>query len=496
MKELKSYFILLICFACAELAGQDRLLDSLKHELSLAKNDSAKCAILLRLAETVPDDNLWPIYNEQVYQLSKRKIISGNDRSLFYHKQLIAASNNKGYLFNLTGQIDSSIVYFSECLDLSKKINEKSSYAESLYNIGKAYNLKGNISKALELHASSLAIAEKENLSELTARLLVSIGLTHHKQKDLIKALEYYEKAYKIQLKIKDKRGSGYSLTNIAGVYLDRKDYTNALKYFTESKKLLEEINDRIGYLMAIRNISKIYLINKDYDNAIENCTKIINDKQAKIYKPILSAAHDMLCAIYLNMNDLDKALKHSLCAMEIAKEIQNPELIRNSALSLAQTYRKTKNFKSSLENYELYIQMRDSIYSQETRKASIKSQLKYEYDKKAAADSVKVAEEKKLTAIQFKQEKDQRYFLYAGLLLTFVFGGIMFNRFRITRKQKNIIEEQKAIVEAQKNLVEEKQKEVLDSIRYAKRIQQSLLPTDKYISKALPKHNGEFKKD
>lgn len=33
---------------------------------------------------------------------------------------------------------------------------------------------------------------------------------------------------------------------------------------------------------------------------------------------------------------------------------------------------------------------------------------------------------------------------------------------------------------------VEEKQKEILDSIRYAKRIQQSLLPTEKYIDKKL----------
>lgn len=129
---------------------------------------------------------------------------------------------------------------------------------------------------------------------------------------------------------------------------------------------------------------------------------------------------------------------------------------------------------------------MRDSITNQETRKASIKSQLKYEYEKKAAADSVKVAEEKKLTTLQFKQEENQRYFLYGGLGLTLVFGGFMFNRFRITKKQKNIIEDQKAIVELQKKLVEEKQKEVMDSIHYAKRIQQSLLPTEKYIHRNL----------
>lgn len=37
----------------------------------------------------------------------------------------------------------------------------------------------------------------------------------------------------------------------------------------------------------------------------------------------------------------------------------------------------------------------------------------------------------------------------------------------------------------------EEKQKEILDSIHYAKRIQQSLMPTGKYIDKQLRKLNG-----
>jgi hypothetical protein len=76
---------------------------------------------------------------------------------------------------------------------------------------------------------------------------------------------------------------------------------------------------------------------------------------------------------------------------------------------------------------------------------------------------------------------------------LVLLLAGFIFRSLRITRKQKNIIElqknkveEQKQKVEHQKHLVEEKQKEILDSIHYAKRIQQSLLPTEKYIERHL----------
>lgn len=59
-------------------------------------------------------------------------------------------------------------------------------------------------------------------------------------------------------------------------------------------------------------------------------------------------------------------------------------------------------------------------------------------------------------------------------------------NRFRLVRKQRNLIQEQKQEVEMQKHMVDEKQKEILDSIHYAKRIQEALLPTAKSIEKTI----------
>ncbi len=79
----------------------------------------------------------------------------------------------------------------------------------------------------------------------------------------------------------------------------------------------------------------------------------------------------------------------------------------------------------------------------------------------------------------QIKQEKTQRYTLYGGLALLFVFGGFMFNRFKITQKQNKIISEQK-------DIVEEKQKEILDSIEYALRIQTAILPPQKIVKQYL----------
>lgn len=49
-------------------------------------------------------------------------------------------------------------------------------------------------------------------------------------------------------------------------------------------------------------------------------------------------------------------------------------------------------------------------------------------------------------------------------------------------------VRKQKEIIEAKSKEVEEKNKDILDSIRYAKRIQTSLLPTEKFIDRILKK--------
>jgi serine phosphatase RsbU (regulator of sigma subunit) len=53
--------------------------------------------------------------------------------------------------------------------------------------------------------------------------------------------------------------------------------------------------------------------------------------------------------------------------------------------------------------------------------------------------------------------------------------------------KQKEIVEQQKAQVEAQKKIIEDKNKDIMDSINYALRIQQAILPDEKKWEKLLP---------
>ncbi len=63
---------------------------------------------------------------------------------------------------------------------------------------------------------------------------------------------------------------------------------------------------------------------------------------------------------------------------------------------------------------------------------------------------------------------------------MVIVFSGFLFNRFRLTQKQK-------AIIEKQNKIVEEKNKDITDSISYAKHIQDATLPAKELKYRLFP---------
>jgi serine phosphatase RsbU (regulator of sigma subunit) len=133
---------------------------------------------------------------------------------------------------------------------------------------------------------------------------------------------------------------------------------------------------------------------------------------------------------------------------------------------------------------------MRDSVNNIETQKAAIKQQTKYEYDKQKAI--IKKEHELQLTQKedQAAADRQQQRIIIASisiiLLLVMVFSGFLFNRFKLTQRQKNIIEAKEKETLLQKHIIEEKHKEITDSINYAERIQYSFLATKDFLDKHL----------
>lgn len=97
---------------------------------------------------------------------------------------------------------------------------------------------------------------------------------------------------------------------------------------------------------------------------------------------------------------------------------------------------------------------------------------------------TVQMENEKELERLthenQLQEEEKQRNMLYGGLGFLFILAGLIGRSYYRKRKDHKLISEQKKQVEKQ-------QKSIVESITYAKRIQESILPANEAISKAFP---------
>ncbi|MBC7864759.1 MAG: tetratricopeptide repeat protein, partial [Bacteroidia bacterium] len=521
-KKFASYLFVLFCFG--KIFSQDKeFIDSLKSALKKSTNDSVRCLVLSELSENAADGE-WEKYNEELKTIAEKNLErSFSSRRPFYVKRLAIALNNFGYSYSAVGNIDAATEFYSKSLKLSEEIADKDGIGAALNNLGGLYFNKGDINAAIDYYERSRKLSEETGNEPSAVNALQNIAFVLLKQGDNSKALEYFKQGLARLKKIGDKRGVAKSLSYIALAYLEHGDpdcksavpaeciraaNIKALGFYLKSLKTHEEAGNKSGAAGALLNIGTIFYTIGDTSCepvSSEKCKasgikKAIDclEKSLKIRKETgdkqgTANCYYTLGRFYIKQGDFSRALSASLKGLELSREIGYPEQLKHISLQLKNIYLHNKQYQKALEMYELSVKMSDSLINTETKKASIKTQLKYEYEKKSAADSVKNAEQQKVKDAQLaaqnaslKQEKFQRYSLVVGLSLVVL--GLLFviNRFRVTSKQKKIIEEQKIKVDEAFEKLHEKNKEVMDSIHYAHRIQRALVTSEKYVEKHL----------
>jgi tetratricopeptide (TPR) repeat protein len=247
------------------------------------------------------------------------------------------------------------------------------------------------------------------------------------------------------------------SLNNIGLVYSAQGNFSEALKHYFASLKMREALASKTGIASCCINIGELFMKQKQYE----------------------------------------EAKRYFLKAKKMSVGAGSKEAIKLIYRDLATIDSTAGNYKGAFEYRKMYVLYRDSLDNEEARKKIIQSQMTYEFEKKeaiAAAEHKKELENQELiTEEQSRKQKLVLFFVLGFLLLVVIFAAFILRSLRVTRRQKNIIEEQKNLVEKrkqelewQKGLLDEHQREIIDSINYAKRIQQSQLPTETYIDRSL----------
>ena len=176
-----------------------------------------------------------------------------------------------------------------------------------------------------------------------------------------------------------------------------------------------------------------------------------------------------------------------------------NP-IIANLYQNIASNYSKLKRHEKAYEYHQLYSQIKDSIFNEQSSKQIAEMQTKYETEKKVKEIEL-LKKENEIKDLAVSKQKLLRNSFIAGLALALALASLLYNRYRIKQKANALLEEQNQFISQQNEEInvqkeqledsnqklEKRNKQITDSINYASRIQQSILPSGEFISKLLP---------
>jgi len=358
---------------------------------------------------------------------------------------------------------DTGLIFGKQGYDLAKKLSWKKGIAKSEAVIGSNYANKSDYANALKHEYEALKIFESLNDLPNQAMLYRNIGIVHHRSKNQNKALEYYDRAMELYEKAGNKEGVASIYSNMANAYYSLREMDKVLQSNLNALQFYRELDNREGTARLLGNIANFYAEQGEYSQAMPYYFDALRKETAlgnrdgitrnmgNIGQTYYDIARDTTGNIKPDslipmgkQANLKKALYFLEAAIKGTKEIKQTEYLLAFGEILANVYALTGKTEKALNIYKHYIAVRDSVYDVEKYNEATRREMDYEYGKRQ--DSISY--EKRLTEVKLADEQaarstEKKFYLY-GIGLVLVFSGFMFNRWRVTRRQKRIIEKEK----------------------------------------------------
>ncbi|MDF2436617.1 MAG: protein serine/threonine phosphatase [Bacteroidota bacterium] len=492
----KNALLLVFVFLFSSLLSfsQGGKAEELEKKLSAARDDKTRIEILSSLGESYLRTE--PA-KARKYCLSALELSNKTNNS----KGKVNACNTIGNSYYLEGDFNSALEYYLRALKIVEETGDKKGIANGLMGIGNIYSAQGNTRLSLEYQLKSLKIREELNDKEGIAGCLNNIGIIYMDMKEYDKALDYELKSLKLKQELGDKKGTSSNLGNIGAIYYEQGNYPLALEYQLKAYEIRKELNNKKGIAMSYIDIGNIYEKQGKYQEAVESQLNAIKTAKEVGYKVALKSAYLSLSSAYEKLNKPQEALANYKLYTEVKDSIFNKE--NSSKLIEMQTRfdtdRKEKEIALLTKGREISdLRTRQQVLEINKRRMEAAEKTKEVLLKEKELQSEKLENETKNKEIKIQQaevekQRMMRNFIAIGLILVCALAVMLVMGIRQKQKANKSLEQKNNelaeaydIIEINRDQIAEKNKNITDSINYAQRIQQAILPSKEEMGRSL----------
>jgi len=457
--------------------------------------------------------------------------------------------HNIGLIHANQGRYAEALEAYQKVLAICEQIGDSWRMAACYNSIGNIHIYQGRYAEALESCQKALAIRERIGDQRGIAGAYHSIGVIHYAQGRYIEALEAYQKALTIRERIGDQPGIADCYNNIGNIHRAQGRYAEALEALKKALAIYEHLGNPQRIAAYYQNIGSTYIEQKQYAKALEALQKAIalyeriNDQEG------IALSYYDLGTLYQAQRLYPIARSYFQKALAIAQSLKLHDLLDDIYLNLAQTDSAlaasglSHLWKSAYLHHRLHTAYKDSVRNEESIRKQAQLESQYEYEKKIALLKAQQEKERALAHAQLQRQKTERNALLTILAVTLLALSTMAYFQILLRRKNRLIQEQaqelqqknaelqsinQALTESNKIIqaqaeelstknaelttlnaeleatnkalsqsyltiqkqakeLARKNEEILDSIHYAKRIQQAILPSHEKWLRLLP---------
>ncbi|HTF04120.1 MAG TPA: tetratricopeptide repeat protein [Bacteroidia bacterium] len=467
-------FLLLFCTANS-LSAQDTLLSSLQK----AKHDSTRLRLCLAIAAQQTNNNL----DTTFYYCNKAETIA---RKMNSAKGIADVQYQRAYAVYYSGDGDSALTMYHAIIVTYRSLGDSGQVAACFNKVGFIHREKGDRVKALESYQQALKSNLNESNKAEAGNSYLNIGLIYHDQKDLPQALTFQLLGLSMYEQSKDKSRTANALLRIGNVYGDMKQDSSALIYYQRSFAISQEIESNRLIAICLNNMAMIY------SNWHEDRRALGLYKQALVMREKIGDKNGValvlnnIGATYTTLGIFDSALYYVNKSLELSKEIEYKDMEMDNYLSLSKIYRARGEMELALDNYEKYHDIYEAINNEQSTNEINRLNTSLEAERKQKQIDL-LSKEGELREAALQQERTKAWFLVFGLIGVVALAVYIWISDRKTKRTNILLEAQKSEIAEKKKIVEEQHRDIVDSVNYALRIQQAVLPSRTEMKNLFP---------
>jgi len=463
------------------------------------------------------------------FALSKRK---SETTDYLNNSNIAEAYFNIGNIHFSQKEIEEAEKYYNKGREILEKIQDYYSLGHKLQQIARNYRKFGNLGTALQYYQEEIKIWEKISCDFRLANTYYLIGWVYESLGDYQKVLDNCKLGQDIAQKINSVGLLVLLNLNIAKADYYLGKYDEAYNSAQKSLKLNERFKDTLSIIVNKYILGLVYEKRQEFNKAISLHNQTIQLKE--IYSFGISTQYgnipseSALARIYLTQKNYSLAMQYAMKSLEMAKAEKIREVIRDDCFTLSEIYEKKGDTKKALEYYKLHVAAKDEILNDDIKKKVQQEEIKNITERKESEIKM-LNQEKQLQDTELKRQTFVSYTFIIGFIITLCFVFVFLWLYREKQKANKILAEQKEAIlamneelqqlneeilaqrdsleemnltlhgkneqiEEQMQIVLNQKKEITDSIHYAKRIQDAILPSESLLTAADLEHFVLFK--